>query len=183
MSRSESTVRSRGEIPRLTRRVILGCVVAIIIFGVYFVLSQMTKRLTIVNDRSESMTVVFVSVSDFKKSSDAPSGEWADPTVVARNHVIQPHTQLELKFNGLRESKVVVVTQSSSQQNETSTNYWLLSWGSRATISRNAEGNGMGVGRSALRRWFDSIKPWIPLPPSGTSRSPQWPPKGVSFPP
>ena len=103
------------------RRVFLAFVVAMLVGGVYFVLSQTTNKLTFVNNSSEPRTVEYVSVATYTKSTD----EWNHPTVLVNNYVMQPNTKLTLTFSGRGHSRIVVCAHSG-YKNVMTTSHWCV---------------------------------------------------------
>ena len=167
MRQSDNHVLPSGKLSRLKRRVILVFVVVLVVGGVYLVLSQMSNRLTLINDSSEHRTVGQVYVGTYFDSISHLSGQRQLRTSLAEDHVLPPHTRLTLTFRGRRHCHVVVVKEGNLKEDRMRTLRMSASWGSRWTIGWDSESEEIWDGEpSTLRRWFDSTSSWLPLPTS-----------------
>lgn len=168
MSQPGQRVRSSGIPSRLMWRLILAFMVALVVCGVFFVLSQTTNKLTLVNDSAEPRTVEQVKVGTYLNSTDREPGKWLSPALLVKDHVMPPQTRLTLTFSRRPHCHVIVVTDGTSiesgMRTVTTTG---PSWGNRWTIGWDANMASTAKGESStLRKWFDSTGSWLPLPTS-----------------
>lgn len=168
MSQCEPRILSSGKRTRLIRRLILTIVVTLLVGGVFFVLSQTTNKLMLVNNGSESRMVAHVTIGTNSESADYSSDELLSPTSLVKDHAMPPHTKLTLTFSGRRYPRRLVVTRESALiENRMGTFMTTASWGSRLTIGWDDKNEPFNDRQpSTLRGWYDSIRPWLPLPAS-----------------
>ena len=169
MNQFDHRVLSSGRGSRLIRRVILASVLILVVCGVCFLPSQLTNSLTLVNDSSAPMWIGQVTVGRYVEST-APSSlhDLLNPTTLLTDHVMQPNTKLTLPLGGARRGRLLAVTISSSKEAQWNRSYRTsASWGFHWRIGFNAKTEMIMDGdASALRRLFNSISPWLPLPAS-----------------
>ena len=162
MSQSTNRIHLSGKGSRLIRRLILAFGVCLVVGGVCLVQSQITNRLTLINDSPEPLMFGRIEI----QSKDQTTGEWLNPTYSEKNHVMPPHTRRTLTYNG-RHARVTVFKQTVPTNKTMNGVTMDVSWGVRTT-------HGWGVAYenlsdyqdSTLRRWFDWISPRLPLPAS-----------------
>ena len=163
MSQSDNRVLSSGRGSRLIRLLIVVFVFVLVVGGAYLVLSQMTNRLTLVNDSPHPMKIWVIAV----QSKDHSSDEWLATTRLVTDRVVQPNTRLTLTYSGRRHGRVIVAKQRSSKDESMMAATIDGPWGYRTTIGWDAKNEEILESEPSTLRWlFDSISPWLPLPAS-----------------
>ena len=163
MSQCDHRVLSSGRGSRLIRWLIVVFVVVLVLGGAYLMLSQVTNRLTLVNDSLQHMKIGRIVLL----SKDPSSGKWLRSTPLVADRVMQPNTRLTLTYSGRRHGGVFVAKQESSKEELMMHFVMEDSWGHRKVVGWDAKNEGIFESEaSTLRRLFDAISPWLPLPAS-----------------
>lgn len=163
MSQFDNRVLPSGRGSRLIRWLMVAFVVVLVVGGAYLVLSQMTNRLTLVNDSSQPMKFGRIVL----QSKDHSSGEWLGSARLVTDRVMQPSTRLTLTYSGRRHGRVIATKQWSSDERSMKAFVLADSWGYRTTIGWDAKNQDILESEPSRLRWlFDSISPWLPLPAS-----------------
>ena len=163
MSHFDNRVLPSGRGSRLIRWLIVVFVVVLVVGGAYLVLSQMTNRLTLVNDSPQPMKFGRIVLL----SKDHSTGESRGSAPLVADRVMQPNTRLTLTYSGRRHARVIVTKQWSSKDESMITLAMQISWGYRMTIGWDAKNQEILESEpSTLRGLFNSISPWLHLPAS-----------------
>ena len=163
MSQFDNRVLPSERGSRLIRGLVVVFVVVLVVGGAYLVLSQMTNRLTLVNDSPQPMKIGRIVL----KSKDHSSGEWRGSAPLVADRVMQPNTRLTLTYSGRRHGRVIVLKQWSSNERSMKAIVLPVSWGYRTTTGWNAKNEDILESEPSTLRWlFNSISPWLPLPAS-----------------
>ena len=139
MSQSDNRVRSSGNCSRRIRRLILAVVLVLVVGGVCFLPSQMTNKLTIVNNSSEPRTVWHVTPGTFIELTDRSVREWRPSPPLIKDQVMPPQTRLTLTFSGRRHGSVIVAKEGDLNEDPNRLSTFSAAWGSRWTFGWDAE--------------------------------------------
>ena len=149
----------------IRRKLLFLGMILLVTIGVV-VRDQVRNELRIANESAASWTVSKISLRPEVINNDVAVDSQKSSVVLIENEVFPPHKELRLPFQCFSRA-TFDIWHGGDNWTGHSTAFLLPSWGNRIIVVEKNKGvHEVMAEKTPLRKWVESHRWWIPLPPS-----------------